>query len=131
MSDTPRTDAAEYKQTDSNPPEPLGMVDVEFARQLERELNEAQHRIRTLIEERDRARIQADHKWKLREEFEALLGTNDVETGVERVKEAQRGAARYEYLRKLNPREFAMLNLFRVTADVHFDAEVDRRRIQT
>lgn len=91
---------------------------------------EAQHRIRTIIEERDRARIQADHKWRLREEFEALLGTSDVETGVERVKKAQRGAAKYEYVRKLNPREFTMLTLFCATADVRFDAEVDRRRNQ-
>lgn len=87
MSDTPRTDAAEYKQTDSNPPEPLGMVDADFARQLESELTESKHRIRTLIEQRDGFRIQADHKWRLREEFEALLGTSDVATGVERVKQ--------------------------------------------
>ena len=53
---------------------------------LERELAEANHRIRRLIEERDSARIQADHKWKLREEFEALLGTSEVEVGVEKVK---------------------------------------------
>lgn len=100
------------------------------AEELQRELTEAQHRIRALIEERDRYRIQADHKRRLREEFEALLGTSDVSTGVERVKEAQRGAARYEFLRKLNHREFTMLSLFCVTADVHFDAEVDRRRKQ-
>lgn len=226
------TDASEYKQTDSYPPEPLGMVDVKFARQLERELasvtkrsleleeerdeldrelqyadrrenslmrelneataentrlraalasskdpcvycqlpkdemskcrsgfpgcsraddlmgcpelgasleadrldgelTEAKHRMRRLIEERDSARIQADHKWRLREEFEALLGTSDVETGVERVKEAQLGAARYEYVRKLNPREFAALTLLCNTSGIHFDAEVDRRRNQT
>ena len=87
MSDTPMTDASEYKQTDSYPPEPLGMVDVKFARQLERELNEANHRIRRLIEERDSARIQADHKWRLREEFEALLGTSDVKLGMFRIKQ--------------------------------------------
>jgi hypothetical protein len=38
MSDTPRTDKAEYYQYDSYPAEPLGMVGVDFARQLEREL---------------------------------------------------------------------------------------------
>jgi hypothetical protein len=92
---------------------------------------EAKHRIRTLIEERDSARIQADHKWRLREEFEALLGTSDVETGVERVKEAQNGAARYEYIRKLNPREFAALSLFCITSGIHFDTAVDRRRKET
>lgn len=53
----------------------------------ERELTESKHRIRTLIEQRDGFRIQADHKWRLREEFEALLGTSDVATGVERVKQ--------------------------------------------
>jgi len=53
----------------------------------ERELAESKHRIRTLIEQRDGFRIQADHKWRLREEFEALLGTSDVATGVERVKQ--------------------------------------------
>ena len=84
MSDTPRTDAAEYKQTDSNPPEPLGMVDVDFARQLERELNEANI-----------------------------------------------GAARYEYLRTLNKREFAALVDECLYQDLNFDTEVDRRRNQS
>lgn len=77
MSDTPRTDAVRHNVAE------LAM----FARQLERELTEAKHRIRTLIEERDSARIQADHKWKLRREFEVLLGTSDVEIGVEQVKQ--------------------------------------------
>lgn len=48
MSDTPRTDKAEYRQPDSEPAEPLGMVDVEFARQLESELNEANERLQRL-----------------------------------------------------------------------------------
>lgn len=56
------------------------------ADELKRELADANHRIRRLIEERDSARIQADQKWKLREEFEALLGTNEVEVGVEKIK---------------------------------------------
>ena len=34
-SDTPRSDAAEYLQYDTEPPLPLGLVDVEFARKLE------------------------------------------------------------------------------------------------
>ena len=38
MSDTPRTDAAEYESQDE-PVAKLGAVDVDFARQLERELN--------------------------------------------------------------------------------------------
>ena len=37
-SDTPRTDAAEYKSIDE-PCEGLGMVDADFARTLERELS--------------------------------------------------------------------------------------------
>jgi hypothetical protein len=98
---------------------------LELARQLERELAQAKHRIRTLIEERDSARIQADHKWKLREEFEALLGTSDVEIGIERVKETQKGAARYEYVRKMHVAKFRKLN------DLNFDAEVDRLRSET
>ena len=40
MSDTPRTDAAEYESQDE-PVAKLGSVDVDFARQLERELNAA------------------------------------------------------------------------------------------
>ena len=40
-SDTPRTDDAEYLSYDSEPPESLEMVDVEFARKLEIELNTA------------------------------------------------------------------------------------------
>ena len=118
MSDTPRTDDVRHNVAE------LGM----FARQLERELTEAKHRIRTLIEERDGARIQADHKWRLREEFEALLGTADVETGVERVKEAQRRAARYEYVRKLTIHQYGTLMRDCVTFDLRFDEEVDRRR---
>jgi len=50
--------------------------------QLERELQEAQERIRLLIAERDSARQQADQNWKMREEFTALLGTDDVKEAV-------------------------------------------------
>ena len=131
MSDTPRTDAeaGHYDQSGCWRSNLLGeCVPVEFCQQLERELTEAQHRIRTLIEERDSARIQADHKWRLREEFEALLGTSDVEIGVERVKEAQRRAARYEYVRKLTIHQYGTLMRDCVTFDLRFDEEVDRRR---
>lgn len=48
MSDTPRTDTAEYRQPDTDPAEPLGMVDVEFARGLERELNALNERVKRL-----------------------------------------------------------------------------------
>ena len=45
MSDTPRTDASELRSGDE-PERPLGMVETDFARQLERELNAAQATIR-------------------------------------------------------------------------------------
>lgn len=128
MSDTPRSDAECYSCMDTCSEWNGEWVPLEVARQLERELTEAKRRIRTLIEERDSARIQADHKWKLREEFEALLGTADVETGVERLKEAQRGAARYEWVRKMHPANFSKLCKECLLKDVKFDAEVDRRR---
>jgi hypothetical protein len=47
MSDTPRTDAEEYESQDE-PITKLGSVDAEFARTLERELNEANERIKLL-----------------------------------------------------------------------------------
>jgi hypothetical protein len=50
------------------------------------ELQEAQERIRLLIAERDSARQQADMSWKIREEFTALLGTDDVEEAVREMK---------------------------------------------
>lgn len=98
MSDTPRTDDVRHNVAE------LGM----FARQLERELNdanqtnltlsedreelrrqleEANRRNVTLIQERDSARIQASHNWRLRDEFEALLGTSDVKLGMFKIKQ--------------------------------------------
>ena len=53
MSDTPRTDAAEYESQDE-PVSKLGAVDVDFARQLERELNAANERIKQLEESENR-----------------------------------------------------------------------------
>ena len=47
MSDTPRTDVAEYESQDE-PVTKLGAVDVDFARQLERELNAANDMFRKL-----------------------------------------------------------------------------------
>jgi hypothetical protein len=58
----------------------------ELAKTLERELQETHGRIRLLIAERDSARQQADLNWKLREEFTALLGTDDVEEAVRELK---------------------------------------------
>ena len=52
MSDTPRTDAAEYESQDE-PMAKLGAVDADFARQLELELNAANQRIKRLEEAGD------------------------------------------------------------------------------
>jgi hypothetical protein len=50
--------------------------------ELEHELADAHDRIRLLIAERDTARLQADQKINLREDFRELLGTDDIERGV-------------------------------------------------
>jgi hypothetical protein len=50
--------------------------------ELEHELADANDRIRLLVAERDTARLQADQKISLREEFRELLGTDDIEQGV-------------------------------------------------
>jgi len=50
--------------------------------ELEQELAAANDRIRLLIAERDTARLQADQRVNLREEFRELLGTDDIEQGV-------------------------------------------------
>jgi len=122
MSDTPRTDEREARNGNVL----CGSANLDFARQLERELTEAQHRIRTLIEERDTARLQADQKWKLREEFEALLGTDSVAIGVDRIKQEKLGAARYEVVRKMNPTDFALLYQRCLHMNLRFDDEVDK-----
>lgn len=76
MVETPISDSTPHNVAE------LGML----CRRLERELQEAQERIRLLIAERDSARQQADLNWKLREEFAALLGTDDVKEGVRALK---------------------------------------------
>jgi hypothetical protein len=83
VGETPRTDAA--MEFDSSTADDV----MKWGRQLERELQEAQERIRLLIAERDSARAIADQNWKMREEFAALLGTDDV-------KEAVRGLKRWK-----------------------------------
>jgi hypothetical protein len=92
ISDTPRTDAEAFLPHDSK----YRVCDVDFVRQLERELNEANERIRLLIAERDTARRQADQNYKLRDEFRALLGTDDVEHGVAVVREMKERIKRLE-----------------------------------
>jgi hypothetical protein len=79
VSETPRTDSVIARDTGDS-----GLI-AELAREarsMERELQEAQARIRLLIAERDSARQQADMNWKMREEFAALLGTDDVKEAV-------------------------------------------------
>ena len=101
MSNTPRTDNYDWS---------FHMLFAE-AQKMERELNAAnskiellmsanadvariaderdaaENRIPILIAERDTARRQADQKYKLREEFRELLGTDDVEQGVAMVRD--------------------------------------------
>ena len=90
VSDTPRTDAElEF--------DPTSVDEVlNWSRQLERELNDSNDRIRLLIAERDTARRQADQHYKLREEFLDLLGTDDVEQGVAVVREMKERIKRLE-----------------------------------
>jgi hypothetical protein len=82
MVETPRTDEREARNGNVL----CGSANLDFARQLDRELSAANERIRMLIAERDSARQQAGLNWKLREEFVALLGTDDVEEAVREMK---------------------------------------------
>ncbi len=91
MSNTPRTDAAYAASTGA------GIYELfKESQDIERELNAANERIRLLIAERDTARRQADQQYKLREEFRALLGTDDVERGVAVVREMKECIKRLE-----------------------------------
>ena len=60
------------------------------------ERDAAERRIPLLIAERDTARRQADQNWKLREEFQDLLGTDEVEQGVAVVREMKERIKRLE-----------------------------------
>ena len=64
--------------------------------ELEHELADAHDRIRLLIAERDTARLQADQKMNLREDFRELLGTDDIEQGVAIVRGLQERIKRLE-----------------------------------
>ena len=68
ISDTPRTDAAEYESQDE-PVAKLGSVDVDFARQIERELNAANVEIE---EKRKDIVYLATEKAKLEERIKRL-----------------------------------------------------------
>jgi hypothetical protein len=82
ISDTPRTDDAEYLSYDSEPPESLEMVDVDVARQLERELNAANAIIRQqqLLDE-ENLRLQERIK-RLDETLEAVTDKIDNAWGI-------------------------------------------------
>ena len=136
MSDTPRTDEQingkpctrfEILAGDSLR---NASVPSEFARELERELNaanaeierltakvaqlyegaeEAKQRIHSLIAERDTARLQADQKVSLREEFRELLGTDDIEQGITVVCDLkQLASVRLGYIKQLEEENDAM-----------------------
>ena len=94
VSDTPRTEAEVNHQKCWS--DDIVTIDANFACQLERELNEANNRIKSLIEERDRANRLADWKWNLRGEFESLLGTDNIEKGIKAVKEMKQRIKRLE-----------------------------------
>jgi hypothetical protein len=64
--------------------------------ELEHELSDANDRIRLLVAERNTARLQADQKISLREEFRELLGTDDIEQGVAVVREMKKRIKRLE-----------------------------------
>ena len=126
VSETPRTDAEAFYPHDSK----YRVCDDGFARQLERELNaanveierlrkanlqlregaeEAKQRIHSLIAERDTARLQADQRVSLREEFRELLGTDDIEQGVAVVRDLkQLAAVRLGYIKQLEEENDAM-----------------------
>ena len=97
MSDTPRTDAAFRSaiREANDSAEPLNEM-IGFSMKLERELIDANERIKLLIADRDTARRQADQKYNLREEFLDLLGTDDVEQGVAVVREMKQRIKRLE-----------------------------------
>ena len=73
MSDTQRTDAAEYESQDE-PVAKLGAVDADFARQLERELNAANAEIE---EKRKDVVWLATEKAKLEEHIKRLEEAGD------------------------------------------------------
>jgi histidyl-tRNA synthetase len=64
--------------------------------ELVHELADAHDRIRLLIAERDTARLQADQKMNLREDFRELLGTDDIEQGVAVVREMKKRIKRLD-----------------------------------
>ena len=112
MSDTPTSDSTPHNVGD------LGML----CRKLERELNTANDRIKRLLAERDTARLQADQKVSLREEFRELFGTDDLEKGVAVVREMKNRIQRLEQLGD------ALANVIDENCDPTFANDVTRWR---
>ena len=76
--------------------------DQAYLLDVEHELADAHDRIRLLIAERDTARLQADQRVSLREEFRELLGTDDIEQGIAVVCDLkQLAAVRLAYIQQL------------------------------
>ena len=99
ISDTPISDSTPHNIGD------LAML----CRKLERELNKGIDRIKRLLAERDTARLQADQKISLREEFRELLGTDDIEQGITVVCDLkQLASVRLAYITQLETENDAM-----------------------
>jgi hypothetical protein len=106
-----------------------------LSRKLERELNAGIDRIRLLIAERDTARLQADQKVSLREEFRELLGTDDIEQGITVVCDLKQIAAvRLAYIKQLESNnDAANAEIERLTnkvAQLYRGAEEQNQRIK-
>ena len=77
--------------------------------QLREGAEEAKQRIQSLIAERDTARLQADQKVSLRDEFRELLGTDDIEQGITVVCDLKQIASvRLGYIKQLETENDAM-----------------------
>tara|TARA_R110000868_G_scaffold390486_1_gene660173 strand:+ start:196 stop:567 length:372 start_codon:yes stop_codon:yes gene_type:complete len=99
VSETPISDSTPHNVAD------LGML----CRKLERDVNDGIDRIKRLLAERDTARLQADQKHSLREEFRELLGTDDIETGITVVCDLkQLAAVRLGYIKQLETENDAL-----------------------
>lgn len=125
MSDTPRTDAV-WERFRANT-DGLLEPDVEFstlARTLERELAEANHRIRTLIAERDAAKMLSDRKMFLRHELEKECGTEDVEQALRMIRGWK------DRIKRLEEAGNRLLELCEATEGEHYLAdEIEERCI--
>jgi hypothetical protein len=83
---------------------------------VEHELADANDRIRLLVAERNTARLQADQRVSLREEFRELLGTDEIEQGVVVVRGLQ------DRIKRLQEAGDAMLDVFSKDPDkISFD----------